>query len=157
MQFEEDQWKTEQNVQVQISSVSSWFTRLIFGQGSSVLARPPTVHRTDTVHHSTKPEQRLGGRERETCHEAVWNSNHPTQVWCSSTKDLLWRNHQNWTQNTQRIQIILQHIIVKYTFLIGKNPELNLGHVYHKQLNCFWCFVVQTGCFSVRKHQHSLI
>lgn len=63
MQFEEDRWKTEQNVQVQISSGSSWTRRLIDGQGCP--RSPPAVHRTDTVHQSTKPEQRFGGRERK--------------------------------------------------------------------------------------------
>lgn len=51
-----------------------------------VLALPPAVHRTDTVHHSTNPQQRFGGRERETCHEAVSNFKHPTHEWCRSSQ-----------------------------------------------------------------------
>lgn len=48
-------------------SVSGWLRRPTDRPSvRGVLALPPAVHRTDTVHHSTKPEQRCGGRERSS-------------------------------------------------------------------------------------------
>lgn len=54
-----------------------------------VLALPPAVHRTDTVHHSTKPEQRCGGRERLS----ILNPQHAHGA--AHPKDPPWRKHQN--------------------------------------------------------------
>lgn len=41
---------------------------------------------------------------------------------------------------------MLQHAVVKRTFLTGNEPELNDRHVHNKQPSCFsWCYKVRTG------------
>lgn len=58
-----------------------------------------------------------------------------------------------------RIQTISRQIVFKYTFRIGKTPEVPLGLVGRGALNrfFFWCFAVQTGRSSVQERQHSVL
>lgn len=114
MQLDQDQ-KGEKGVS--FKSVSGRFRRF-----RGVLALPPAVHRTDTVHRSTKTRATLW-RTR-----ALVDFNTPTGAW---------RKHQN-TKRAKNSNYITTYNCKIHISDWEKNPELNLGHVDYKQLSCFW-------------------
>lgn len=118
--------------------------------GRGVLARPPAVRGTDTVHHSREPEQRCGGRERPAGGEAVSEGKRPTHVWCRRAQRPSVEKPPEPDKGSQRTQIILQHITVTYTFLIGNKPGIALGHL--DRLNCDF-----PGRSPVQERQHSFL
>lgn len=71
---------------------------------------------------------------------------HP--VWCRSSQRPIMEGPSELNTKYSKNSKCIKHIIVKYTFLIGNDPELNQRHVYNKQLSCFCVTKFKPAVFS---------